>query len=69
MQPYFANGLDYVKASYQSPNGLVRSEWERLDGGIIRWSVTLPEGVSAIVRLPGQAQQKFDESFSCTIDQ
>ncbi len=69
MQPYFAPGLEYVKASYQSVNGLIRSEWERLDGGIIRWSVTLPEGVSAIVRLPGQAQQKFDESFSCTIDQ
>ncbi|MCR4664683.1 MAG: glycoside hydrolase family 78 protein [Paludibacteraceae bacterium] len=69
MQPYFAPGLDYVKASYQSPNGLIVSEWKRQEGNIIHWSVTLPKGVSAIVQLPNQTQQTFNESFVCTIDQ
>ena len=68
MQPYFAPDLNYVKASYYSVNGLIRSEWERQPDGIIRWSVTLPEGVSAIVRLPGQSQQTFKESFVCTVN-
>ena len=68
MQPYFAPQLNYVKASYQSVNGLIRSEWERQEDNTIRWSVTLPKGVSAEVQLPGQSRQHFSESFVCTVN-
>ncbi len=68
MQPYFAPQLNYVKASYQSVNGLIRSEWERQEDNTIRWSVTLPKGVSAVVQLPGQSRQQFSESFVCTVN-
>ena len=68
MQPCFVPELNYVKASYCSINGLIRSEWERQDDNTIRWSVTLPEGVTAIVQLPGQSRQSFSESFTCTVN-
>ena len=68
MRPYFAPELSFVKASYYSVNGLICSEWQRQDDGTIRWNVTLPKGVSALVQLSGQPQQTFKESFVCTVN-
>lgn len=67
MKPYFAPDLDYVKASYQSVNGLIRSEWKRQADGTIRWTVDLPQGVTAVVSLPDKEQTIYTQSFDITL--
>ena len=51
MQPCFPQGLDWVKASYNSVSGRIESEWHREDGRIT-WRIKLPKAVKATVILP-----------------
>lgn len=53
IQPHFVEGLDWVKAEYQSINGLIRSEWERKDGEILL-KVTIPVNTSATIDINGK---------------
>ncbi|HEY4108820.1 glycoside hydrolase family 78 protein [Puia sp.] len=48
MHPAFPKNLNFVKASYESPYGLIKSEWRR-DGDTITWDVTIPPNTHAIV--------------------
>lgn len=57
IQPSFVKDLDWVKASYRSQQGVIRSEWRR-KGGEIRLSVRIPAGAKATVLLPGKAPQE-----------
>ena len=52
MEPVFIDGLDYVKASYKSVSGEIKSHWKREDGNI-EWKVTIPANTSATVKLAG----------------
>ena len=45
--------LDWVKASVDTPRGLVKSEWKR-EGGRIRYAFTVPSGATAKLLLPGE---------------
>ena len=51
MEPKFPKGLTYVKASYTSPYGEIRSEW-RNENGAFGWDITIPANTSATVVLP-----------------
>lgn len=51
LKPVFPPGLNFVKASYQTPYGEVVSNWRR-DGGVIRWDITVPCNSEAEVCLP-----------------
>lgn len=51
MSPVFPRGLDYVKASYESVRGMIRSEWKR-EGNMIEWKVEVPANSSAAITLP-----------------
>lgn len=53
IQPHFVEELDWVKAEYQSINGLIRSEWERKDGEILL-KVTIPVNTSATIDINGE---------------
>ncbi|WP_372772709.1 family 78 glycoside hydrolase catalytic domain [Mangrovibacterium sp.] len=50
LKPCFLPDLEWVKVSYRSPHGLIKSSWKREEGVII-WSVTVPENTSADVQL------------------
>jgi len=43
--------LDIVNASYQTPYGLVKSNWRKHDRQL-DWSITIPANSKAIVYLP-----------------
>lgn len=51
MKPVTPAGLDYVKASYHSFHGLIKSEWKN---GIDRfeWNITVPANTTATVYIP-----------------
>lgn len=51
MKPAIISGLDSVKASYQTPYGLIKSRWKKAQGQF-EWLVTVPPNTTAIVYLP-----------------
>ncbi|MBR1788176.1 MAG: family 78 glycoside hydrolase catalytic domain [Bacteroidaceae bacterium] len=55
MRPVPDRRLGHVKAEYRSAAGLIRSEW-KYEGDQWTWQFTLPQGVTASVTLPGEAE-------------
>jgi len=51
LSPTFVGGLDFVRAQYHSPYGVIESRWERKRGLVI-WTVTIPPNTTAEVRVP-----------------
>jgi alpha-L-rhamnosidase len=51
MKPYPVEGLNYVKASYKSPRGLIKSEWTKSNGQFL-WNITVPCNSVATVYIP-----------------
>lgn len=52
MNPVPNKRVGYVKASYNSAAGIIKSEWRYADDGTWAWTFTIPEGAEAIVSLP-----------------
>ena len=52
LKPRFVKELTYVKASYNSPYGLIKSAWERVGNNVI-YKVTVPPGSTATLYLEG----------------
>ena len=57
MAPKPDRRLGFVKASYRSAAGLVKSAW-RYEGEKWIWDFTIPEGATASVTLPGESDAK-----------
>ena len=57
MAPKPDRRVGYVKAEYRSAAGLVKSAW-RYEGDEWIWEFTVPEGSTATVTLPGEAESK-----------
>lgn len=53
MKPVFPKGLNYVKASHNSPYGMIKSEWKRI-GNELNWKVTIPANTTAKIYLPSE---------------
>lgn len=53
LKPHFVADLDYVKASYMSPYGEIRSSWERKNGKVT-YRVTVPPNSTATLCLEGE---------------
>jgi len=51
MEPLFPDKLGFVKASYNSPYGLIVSEWKR-EGNKLVWDVVIPANATATLKLP-----------------
>ncbi|PTQ95740.1 alpha-L-rhamnosidase [Mucilaginibacter yixingensis] len=59
MYPQTTKGLDYVKASYQTPYGEVKSSWENKSG--FKWNVTVPANTTATVYVPASSANAVTE--------
>ena len=53
IQPAFVQKLDWVKANYKSPYGVISSQWQRQDGKMI-CRFEIPSGSTADIILPGK---------------
>ncbi len=51
------DGLDFVDAEYESPNGLIKSRWEKSHGGL-KWDVTIPENSKARLYISAKTKSK-----------
>ncbi len=50
--PIIPAELDWVKASYECPYGIIRSEWSKQADGTLEWNVTVPPNTSAAAEAP-----------------
>ena len=55
--PQPGGDVTWAKASLDTVRGTIATAWTLGDGGILILDVDVPEGVTAIIRLPGQADQ------------
>jgi alpha-L-rhamnosidase len=60
MKPRMTDSLGFVDASYQSVQGLVRSDWTT-QGGRFHWDITLPPNTEALVYVPVSPDGKVTE--------
>ncbi len=56
IEPYFPRQLSWVKASYQSPSGLISNEWKRTGNGI-KIKVGIPVNTTATITLKGKKHE------------
>ena len=51
MRPYPVDGIDYVKASYHSIRGMIKSHWQKKNN-TFQWEITVPANTTATVYIP-----------------
>jgi alpha-L-rhamnosidase len=61
MRPHPVGDLKFVKASFRSPYGLVRSEWQK-EGDQFDWQITVPPNTTATVYIPAKDADAVTES-------
>jgi len=59
--------IDWVKASYESIRGTIRSEW-KLDGNRFELNVTIPTNTTAMVFLPANSDGEITEGGKPLVD-
>ena len=67
MEPCFPEGLDHVKASFESPQGTISSEWTRIGHKLV-WRVEIPVGSTATLVAPAGYNFDTKEKSSYTED-
>lgn len=61
MKPTLPDKLNYVKASYNSVRGIIKSEWHK-SADQFNWCVTIPANCSATIYIPADNVSKVWES-------
>ncbi len=61
MEPKLVDGLCYVKGSYQSPYGEVKSSWAKAEN-IFLWDITIPANSTARVSVPANSVSGIKEN-------
>lgn len=61
MKPAFGAGLQYTKASYQSPYGEIKSDWS-VNGRELKWDIVVPANTTAVVYLPAKSSDAIKEA-------
>ena len=56
-----SRSVDYVKASYHSLHGLIKSNWQK-SGNAFQWEITIPANVTATVYIPATNKAQVTES-------
>jgi alpha-L-rhamnosidase len=60
MKPTPVDDLKFVKASYKSTRGLIRSEWNIKDS-IFEWNITIPANSTATIHIPAKSEDDVME--------
>ncbi|MHA6279332.1 glycoside hydrolase family 78 protein [Salinimicrobium sp. CAU 1759] len=61
MKPTLAGDLKFVKASHNSPFGMIKSEWELLNGDF-HWNISIPANTTATVYVPADGREQVMEN-------
>ena len=55
--PLATGQMDWASGEVPTPHGAIKAAWRR-EGGEVRWELTVPEGTTAQVSMPGRAERK-----------
>ena len=61
MRPHPVGDLKFVKASFRSPYGLIRSEWQKT-ADAFHWQITVPPNTTATLYVPAKNADAVTES-------
>lgn len=61
MKPSLPQELQFVKASYKSAYGLIKSSWKK-NKGTFEWNISIPANSSAKVFIPAKSEAEVMES-------
>ena len=66
--PYFAEDINSAESIVPTPEGKIKTEWKRDKQGDVKVQLSLPEGVSAEIDLPGSKKNiKGPGNFETTV--
>ncbi len=51
LEPQTPEGLTYVKTSYKTPFGYIRSDWEKTTAGKTKYTISVPKGTTAMFKI------------------
>jgi Glycogen debranching enzyme len=60
IKPEMVGDLTWVKSSYQSPYGEIRSDWEKTNAGL-KMNVSVPANTTALVYVPAKSASEIKE--------
>jgi alpha-L-rhamnosidase len=63
--PFLPSGLDYVNCSYDSPYGIIDSNWKRSKEGV-RHELTIPKGSAALFEVQSGGKKSFSVENTAT---
>lgn len=61
MKPVLVDNVTHVKATHNSPYGLISSEWQR-DGDKFDWQIEVPANTTAFIYLPAESARTATEN-------
>lgn len=62
IKPHIVEGLEFCRASYRTPCGLVRSKWVKEKDGKLRLTVETPANMTAAIHIPAPQADAVTES-------
>jgi alpha-L-rhamnosidase len=60
MKPSFDVNLSYATASYQSPQGTIKSSWKK-ENGELKWEISIPANSTSLVYIPAKSETEVKE--------
>jgi alpha-L-rhamnosidase len=60
MKPSFDVNLSYATASYQSPQGTIKSSWNK-ENGELKWEISIPANSTSLVYIPAKSEAEVKE--------
>jgi alpha-L-rhamnosidase len=67
MKPTLPDDLDFVKASYRSSYGLIKSDWKK-NNDMLEWNISVPANSSAKIYIPARSLEIVTESGKALTD-
>ncbi len=61
MKPILAGDLEFVKTSYRSVQGVIKSEWHR-KASSFNWEITVPANTTALIYVPAKSVDEVTET-------
>jgi len=61
MAPEFISDINFIKATYHSAHGLIKSEWKR-EKNKIQWSISVPANTCAEIYIPESSKDNIQEN-------
>ena len=67
LEPQLIDGLNWVECRFKSPMGMIESSWKHAGSNLL-WTVEIPAGATAHLRVPGKLMKMSSNSIEMTFN-